>query len=150
MDEKLRILMQSEKLTASRLAEILEVKPAAISHILSGRNKPSFEMLCKLVNRFPQINPYWLLGDATEMRNSNNGNAPISTPAATPSSISSLAGTASGTLFDLEEGAQRSGGESEILSATPNAPISTLGRSDIEKIIIIYRDQTFEELHPKR
>ena len=87
MTEKLRILMQSEKLTASKLAEILEVKPAAISHILSGRNKPSFEMLCKIVNRFPQINPYWLLGEATEMRNANATN---STPGAATSSASTL------------------------------------------------------------
>ena len=58
MKEKLRILIQSENLTASKLAEILEIKPAGVSHILSGRNNPSFELICKLVNRFPQINPY--------------------------------------------------------------------------------------------
>ena len=79
MEGKLRILMQSENLTASRLAEILEVKPAAISHILSGRNKPSFELLCKIVNRFPQISPYWLLGDAKEMRNANAQNSTSNT-----------------------------------------------------------------------
>ena len=147
MDEKLRILMQSENLTASRLAEILEVKPAAISHILSGRNKPSFEMLCKIVNRFPQINPYWLLGDAPEMRNAN---APISTPDTTADSASNLPGTASGTLFDLRDHNSAKSDNSDIMQSTPNVPIATLGRSDIEKIIIVYSDQTFEELRPKR
>ena len=150
MDEKLRILMQSENLTASKLAEILEVKPAAISHILSGRNKPSFEMLCKLVNRFPQINPYWLLGDAPEMRNSNNSNAPISTPGTTFNSIDNSIGSTSGTLFDLNGETPRNGGQTEIEPAASNVPISTFGRSDIEKIIVVYRDQTFEELRPKR
>ena len=147
MDEKLRILMQSENLTASKLAEILGVKPAAISHILSGRNKPSFELLCKLVNRFPQINPYWLLGDATEMRNSN---APISIPDSSSNSSSSLPGTTSGTLFDLGGNNPANNDISNIAASSQNVPISTLGRSDIEKIIIIYRDQTFEELHPKK
>ena len=139
MDEKLRILMQSENLTASRLAEILEIKPAAVSHILSGRNKPSFDLLCKIVNRFPQINPYWLLGDAQEMHNPN-----------VPFSTSDKQTETSGILFDL-------GGEkpepikgSETLANTENFAVPTLGRSDIEKIIIIYRDQTFEELKPKR
>lgn len=139
MEEKLRILMQSENLTASRLAEILEVKPAAISHILSGRNKPSFELLCKMVNRFPQINPYWLLGDATEMRNPD---APIST-AENRSGVS-------GTLFDL---ADNQSDKSEISDISQKSQISNLpqfGRSDISKIIIVYNDQTFEELHPKR
>ena len=147
MEGKLRILMQSENLTASRLAEILEVKPASISHILSGRNKPSFEMLCKLVNRFPQINPYWLLGDATEMRNAN---APISTPGTEQNSSSSYSDSTSGTLFDTKAENWENGENSNIATQTPNVPISTLGRSDIEKIIIVYRDQTFEELRPKK
>ena len=142
MDEKLRILMQSENLTASRLAEILEVKPAAISHILSGRNKPSFELLCKLVNRFPQINPYWLLGDAEEMRNTN---APIST-------MESQSPT-SGTLFDLSAEKSDKSDKSENSDIGANSQISTIPQlvsGNIEKIIIVYRDQTFEELRPKR
>ena len=139
MDEKLRILMQSENLTASKLAEILEVKPAAISHILSGRNKPSFELLCKIVNRFPQINPYWLLGDATEMRNAN---APIST--------SSDAVPLSRSLFDVAEEKEEKSANSNIPFFGNDVPISTSWNSDIEKIVIIYKDQTFEVLRPKK
>lgn len=139
MDEKLRILMQSENLTASRLAEILEIKPAAVSHILSGRNKPSFDLLCKIVNRFPQINPYWLLGDAQEMRNTN---APIQTE--------SVSSTTSGTLFDMSETKTDKSENSDITNFPRNESLSPFGRSDIEKIIIVYHDQTFEELRPKK
>ena len=139
MEGKLRILMQSENLTASKLAEILEVKPAAISHILSGRNKPSFEMLCKIVNRFPQINPYWLLGDAEEMRNSN---APITTP--------EKAQPHSGNLFDLPAETPTNCDKSNISENVTNMTLPSFANSNIEKIIIIYRDQTFEELRPKR
>ena len=136
MEEKLRILMQSENLTASKLAEILEVKPAAISHILSGRNKPSFEMLCKIVNRFPQINPYWLLGDATDMRNSN---APITT--------SEVSTPSSGTLFDIKSEIA----ENQESTNIPEPMISSsFTRSDIAKIIVVYNDQTFEVLNPKK
>ena len=139
MEGKLRILMQSENLTASRLAEILEVKPAAISHILSGRNKPSFELLCKIVNRFPQINPYWLLGDAEEMRNANAQNSTSNTQVTEP-----------GTLFDLQNATTYESDNSNISQKTQAAATANFIRSDIEKIIIIYRDQTFEELHPKK
>lgn len=139
MEGKLRILMQSENLTASRLAEILEVKPAAISHILSGRNKPSFELLCKIVNRFPQINPYWLLGDAEEMRNANAQNSTSNTQV-----------TESGTLFDLQNATTDESDNSNISQKSQTAATANFIRSDIEKIIIIYRDQTFEELHPKK
>lgn len=139
MEGKLRILMQSENLTASRLAEILEVKPAAISHILSGRNKPSFELLCKIVNRFPQINPYWLLGDVEEMRNANAQNSTSNTQV-----------TESGTLFDLQNATTDESDNLNISQKSQAAATANFIRSDIEKIIIIYRDQTFEELHPKK
>ena len=136
MDGKLRILMQSENLTASKLAEILEIKPAAVSHILSGRNKPSFDLLCKIVNRFPQINPYWLLGDSQDILNSN---AQIST--------SENLVKNEGTLFDMEEKKTES---SEVPTISEPTSIPTLTRTDIDKIIIVYRDQTFEELRPKK
>ena len=139
MDKKLRILMQNENLTASKLADILDIKPAAVSHILSGRNKPSFELICKLVNRFPRINPYWLLGDAEEMLNANITNVPITT--------SEHSEPSTGNLFDIGEK------KSEITEPTVTsgrAAIPTFSRSDIEKIIVVYHDQTFEELRPKK
>ncbi len=139
--------MQTENLTASKLAEILEVKPAAISHILSGRNKPSFEMLCKIVNRFPQINPYWLLGDATDMHNMNVTN---STNSVAANSTSPSPVPTSGTLFDMKVENSERNENSNIGTSSPNVPMSTFGRSDIEKIIIVYHDQTFEELRPKK
>ncbi|MFR9506637.1 MAG: helix-turn-helix transcriptional regulator [Rikenellaceae bacterium] len=56
--------MKNEGLTSSRLAEMLEIQPSGISHIISGRNKPSFDLLQKILRRFPRINPDWLLLDA--------------------------------------------------------------------------------------
>ena len=137
MNEKLRILMQKENLTASRIAEILGIQPAAVSHILKGRNKPSFELICKIVNKFPQINPYWLLGDAEKMYNAEQ--------------VPTIRHE-SGTLFDASnvniDNTTKSA-KSDISEFATNATTSTLGRSNIEKIIIVYRDQTFEELRPK-
>ena len=136
MDKKLRILMQNENLSASKLADILEIKPAAVSHILSGRNKPSFELICKLVNRFPHINPYWLLGDSQDILNSN---------AQIPTSQNFTENE--GTLFEFEE--KKVDGP-ELSAISEPAALPTLSRSDIDKIIIVYRDQTFEELRPKK
>ena len=136
MNEKLRILMQNENLTASKLAEILEIKPAAVSHILSGRNKPSFELICKIVTRFPHINPYWLLGDAQDMLNNNVQN-----------STSEIKVEASSSLFDFDDKKSEASEVPAILSSVPNTTSTT---SEIEKVIIVYRDQTFEVLRPKK
>ena len=67
MRERLLKFMEMEKLSASRLAEILGVQPATISHIISGRNKPSFEFIEKMLLRFPKVNTEWfLLGKGSE------------------------------------------------------------------------------------
>ncbi len=67
MDEKLRRLMKHEGINSTRLAEILGIQASGISHIMSGRNKPSYDFLLKLLQRFPQINPDWLLLDKGPM-----------------------------------------------------------------------------------
>ena len=48
-------------LKSSALADSIGVNRATISHILSGRNKPSIDFLEKLVNAYPNINANWLI-----------------------------------------------------------------------------------------
>ena len=67
MDEKLRKLMKHEGINSTRLAEMLGIQASGISHIMSGRNKPSYDFLLKLLQRFPQINPDWLMLDKGPM-----------------------------------------------------------------------------------
>ncbi|MFI3305424.1 MAG: helix-turn-helix transcriptional regulator [Rikenellaceae bacterium] len=64
MKDKITYLMKSEGLTTTRLAEILEIQPSAVSHLVSGRNKPGYDLLRKILRRFPRLNPDWLLLDS--------------------------------------------------------------------------------------
>ena len=47
--------------TASSFAEKIGVQRSSISHILSGRNKPSLEFVLKIFAAFPEVELYWLL-----------------------------------------------------------------------------------------
>lgn len=47
--------------TASSFAEKIGVQRSSISHILSGRNKPSLEFVLKIIASFPEVELYWLL-----------------------------------------------------------------------------------------
>jgi hypothetical protein len=67
MEGKLRQLMKHEGINSTRLAEMLGIQASGISHIMSGRNKPSFDFLLKLLQRFPQLNPDWLILDKGPM-----------------------------------------------------------------------------------
>ena len=45
----------------SMFADEIDVQRSSISHILSGRNKPSLEFLHKLFSTYPELNPDWLI-----------------------------------------------------------------------------------------
>lgn len=125
MKEKLLALMQNEGLRSSQLAEMLEINPAGISHILAGRNKPGFDLLQKILRRFPRINPDWLLLDAPNMyREEQNQAAPSAQqgPAAQPSVASQAA-------------------DVRVEARHHAAPIS--------RIVIFYEDRTFESFTPE-
>lgn len=53
--------MDYYELSAASLAEKIEVQRSSISHILSGRNKPSLEFVLKVLKTFPEVELYWLL-----------------------------------------------------------------------------------------
>ncbi len=80
MRDKITYLMKSEGLTTTRLAEILEIQPSAVSHLVSGRNKPGYDLLQKILRRFPRINPDWLLLDSDipyRSENDSNESKPV-------------------------------------------------------------------------
>lgn len=61
MIEKIQMLMKIYQMSAADLAERMGTERSGISHFLSGRNKPSLAFVTKMLEKFPEINPDWLL-----------------------------------------------------------------------------------------
>lgn len=59
--ERLEHLLHYYDINASAFADKIQVQRSSISHLLSGRNKPSLEFVLKVVKNFPEVNLYWLL-----------------------------------------------------------------------------------------
>lgn len=59
--KRLEKIINHYGLSASSFAEKIGVQRSSISHILSGRNKPSLDFVLKVLSSFPEINLYWLL-----------------------------------------------------------------------------------------
>tara|TARA_B110000305_G_scaffold206204_1_gene236911 strand:+ start:1654 stop:2097 length:444 start_codon:yes stop_codon:yes gene_type:complete len=59
--KRLQIIIDFYQLSAATLADKIDVQRSGISHLLSGRNKPSLEFVLKLIKQFPEVNLYWLL-----------------------------------------------------------------------------------------
>lgn len=59
--------MRVKNLSSAQLAEIIGVQRSGISHILSGRNKPSLDFVVKVLEAYPDLNESWLLKGEGEM-----------------------------------------------------------------------------------
>lgn len=59
--EQIRYLMEHYDLSATHLADKLGIQRSTISHLLSGRNNPSIDLLRRIISNFPDINEAWLL-----------------------------------------------------------------------------------------
>lgn len=115
--ERLNEIMTYYGLSASAFAELIRVQRSSISHVLSGRNKPSLDFILKLNKAFPDINLYWLLNNTGEMISS--------TPTTTPSSNKNLKQDPIGKTQTFDN-------NTEYIS------------KEVKRIVIFFKDGTFE------
>lgn len=142
MREKLQKLMASEQLTASRFAELLGIQPSGVTHLLGGRNKPSFDLVQKLLRRFPHINPDWLLLDSEQMYRADaeltndQPNQTSNEVAETPVNVEKISATQNTTI---SEGSTSANNSIERL-----ATIGAVNRKNVKRVIVLFDDHTFE------
>ena len=197
MNRRFQTILDLENLSPAQLADRLGVQRSGISHILSGRNKPSFELLQRVVQSFPEISAEWLItGNGKPLKEQNqaaasgaasgatsgaansrsSGTTPSTTQSISPSTTSgsnnsSTSGTISGAtppfegLFNSSESATEpqipaqtsdiEGIEDEISDFQPLQssifdanPANDREKRALKRVILIYNDNTFEELLP--
>tara|TARA_Y100000768_G_scaffold183886_1_gene137703 strand:+ start:1072 stop:1440 length:369 start_codon:yes stop_codon:yes gene_type:complete len=59
--ERIGKIIEENNLSASSFAKMIGVQRSSISHILSGRNNPSLDLLLKIHNAFNYISLEWLI-----------------------------------------------------------------------------------------
>lgn len=100
--------------SASSFAEKIGVQRSSISHILSGRNKPSLDFVLKVLSSFPEVELYWLMNGKGEF----------------PSEIKNTAQTAAHF--------------SDKISETDSQQVLSSSNKSIERIVIFYKDGSFQ------
>ena len=143
MKEKLRELLESEGLKPGQFAEIVGINPAGVSHLLAGRNKPGFELLQKILRRFPRVSPDWLLMDEGPMYRTDERSATSEPTPVAEAPIRTLGAT---SLFDAPT-------DTPIQTPTtePRREFPTMrphADRQVARVVIFYADQTFESFTP--
>ena len=59
--ERIALILEKTQLSPREFAEKMGIQRSAVSHLLSGRNKPSFDFISRLSTTFPELNTAWLL-----------------------------------------------------------------------------------------
>lgn len=59
--DRISHILRAKNLTATQFAELMQIQPSNVSHLLSGRNKPSLDFLIKLKEVFPEYNYEWII-----------------------------------------------------------------------------------------
>lgn len=72
MLERINLIIKTNNLSASQFADKVGVQRSSVSHVLSGRNKPSLEFIQKVIKKFPGIRTDWLLFGKGNMSNSTD------------------------------------------------------------------------------
>lgn len=88
--DRLKKILDHHQLTASLFADKIGVQRSSISHILSGRNKPSLDFILKVTNTFLDVDIYWLLNGKGVFPKKGATSAPTPTSNTIPTEINLL------------------------------------------------------------
>ena len=128
--KRLKKVLEYYQLSASAFAEKINVQRSSISHLLSGRNKPSLDFVLKVLQTFDEVELYWLL----------NGKGTFPKKEKKLEFSSSLFPDEQKISSNIEK-------ENDKPTGLPNieSVITTNNNSTIEKIVVFYKDGTFKQ-----
>ena len=141
--KRLETIFDYYGLTASLFAEKINVQRSSISHLLSGRNKPSLDFILKVIENFPEVELLWLLNGKGSFPKGENGFVEKTTFLPEENAIQL------NDLFSQETTVSKI--NAEISSITPkykSEDNSEYTDSKIERIVIFYSDGTFKNYNP--
>ncbi len=133
MKERILQFMQSEQLSSTQFADRIGVQRSSVSHIVSGRNNPSFDFIRKILITFPNIRAEWLIiGEGGMYKEEENRelfdeNPPVYGDTREEIPIEKEKRIEAGMREDKKEMHETEG---------------------IERVVIFYRNNTFTEYHP--
>ena len=113
--------------SASGFAEKIGVQRSSISHILSGRNKPSLDFVMKVLSTYPEVELYWLMNGKGNFPSGKNSEPQIEKKS-------------TGQNQNLFSSSENENAQKEI---TVEKIISSNSKKEIERIIIFYKDGSF-------
>jgi len=141
MRERILKFLKAENKTSAQFAEEIGVQPSGVSHILSGRNKPSLDFVLKMLEKYSFLSTEWLLfGKGTMYRDSSMQN--LFDQSAEKIEISE----------DINKKANSRETETSEYVETSKEPEIRAGKDEltVERIVWFYNNNSFREYLPDK
>jgi len=147
MLNRIKQIMEKEKLSPTQFATEIGVQRSALSHVLSGRNKPSLDFMMKIKARYPEINLDWLLLGKGKMTGSSvkKVSEEPSKKAAEPERTE----TKDLHFRVKQDQVDETREEKAIVVGKKEEKTETRENDEPKKIILIYPDDTYETYQPR-
>lgn len=146
MIDRIKELLRNEQLSPSQFADEINLQRSSLSHVLSGRNKPSLDFVMKIKHRYSKVNLEWLIfGKGSMFSNQNNEvigrvEKPIEEQKITENAqlLNFDSGISNETIEEKTIKTEKSNPESGQFSVKSES-------SKTSRVIILYENGTFEE-----
>ncbi|SFR46413.1 Helix-turn-helix [Robiginitalea myxolifaciens] len=132
---RLEKMLDFYELSASAFARAIGIQPSGISHLISGRNKPSLDFVMKVNSVYQEVSLEWLLYGKGSFP-STKADTDVKSVAPTP---------VKDNLVETALAEARI--QSEQPTKTSSAKAASVISKSVSRIIICYTDGTFEMLH---
>ena len=145
--KRLEIILDYYNLSASAFADKINVQRSSLSHLLSGRNKPSLDFIIKVIEVFPEVDLYWILNGKGNFPKAENGVPTVLEIEKKSSSLPIVENTNSEPdLFSTVE----KGIASTLPEPNPVESFKTENNSpeEIERIVVFFKNGTFKNYKP--
>lgn len=151
--KRLEIILDYYSLNASSFADKIGVQRSSMSHLLSGRNKPSLDFMLKIMEVFPEVDLYWMLNGKGTFPKSEVVFESKSSPS-TPIQSNTISETKIEKSIELnpENFSKLSPVlEENHLETISNSKIASTQKTDgeIDRIVIFYTNGTFKTYSPE-
>ena len=141
MRERILKFLAEEQISSSKFADEIRVQRSSVSHILSGRNNPSFDFIQKILNKYNNVSADWLIMGKGEMFKEQPKQAQLFTEVSENEKYRN----------DKEKEVMvksNSGKENDKSIELPKAEEKK--EVNVEKIVIFYSDKSFKEYFPSK
>ena len=146
MNTRLKQFLAAENISQAQFADTINVVRASVSHVLAGRNNPSYDFIRAIMDNYPALNIEWLILGKGKMYKEREAGLLFEEP-----EQEAMPEMPESSLPETEIPLQVRGTQTNITSTTEMNTINNLIQTPVKqrkvsKIIVLFDDGSYQEM----